>query len=120
MEHASKNLQSKRGCRSHSPYFSVPLFGIHWCCLAGRDKALDGRICTLDGRELPVRCMHKIIQDYVEALCAVGFEIKGLRELTVTEELAAKGDFFVPLKVSGGWIGGWMGKACRAAAPCVQ
>jgi SAM-dependent methyltransferase len=66
---------------------------------SGRDCPSEGFIYTTQGKALPVRCMHKCWSDYLESLNAAGFtEVPTVQELTVTKDLAAKGDFFAPLQ----------------------
>lgn len=64
-----------------------------------RDRTLEGRIWRRDGKDVPVRCVHKTLQDYFECLHGAGFRsLPDLAELRVTDEhLALDPAFFQPL-----------------------
>jgi len=57
---------------------------------SARDVTLEGRIWRRDGVDVPVRCVHKTLQDYFECLAAAGFTaLPDVHELRVTEEHVA-------------------------------
>lgn len=67
---------------------------------SGRDKTFEGRIWRRDGIDVEVRCVHKTLGDYFDALRAAGFAAMPIvTELGVTEEhLELDPSFFGPLK----------------------
>ena len=84
--------------KKEPPFFFMPKDGGKGY-FSGRDCPSEGFIYTTQGKALPVRCMHKCWSDYLESLNAAGFtDVPKVKELTVTEELAAKGNFFTPLQ----------------------
>ena len=64
------------------------------------DRTLEGRIWRRDGADVPVRCVHKTLSDYFDALAEAGFvTLPRVVELAVTDEhLALDSDFFGPLR----------------------
>ena len=66
----------------------------------GRDALFEGEIWRRDGVSVPVRCVHKTLDDYFTALREAGFtSLPELKELHATEEhLAFDPDFFEPLR----------------------
>jgi SAM-dependent methyltransferase len=79
--------------RDRGPPFHFEDHGARY--FSARDRLAEGRICTRDGRSLPVRCMHKTFGDYFAALGAAGFAcMPEVRELSVTAELSAKDPAF--------------------------
>lgn len=67
---------------------------------SARDVTLEGRIWRRDGVSVPVRCVHKTLQDYFECLREGGFRaLPELAELRVTDDhLAHDPAFFGPLR----------------------
>ena len=67
---------------------------------SGRNELFEGRIWRRDGADLPVRCIHKTIDDYFNALAEAGFaSLPGVRELYVQpKHLEMDPQFFEPLK----------------------
>lgn len=67
---------------------------------SARDVTLEGRIWRRDGVDVPVRCVHKTLQDYFECLGHAGFgSLPELAELHVTDEhLQLDPAFFTPLR----------------------
>lgn len=67
---------------------------------SGRDRLFEGRIWRRDGHDVPVRSVHKTVEDYFTALRAAGFAgMPDVAELRVTEEhLAIDPDWFGPLR----------------------
>lgn len=67
---------------------------------SGRDWQFEGEIWRKDGKSVPVRCVHKNIEDYFAALAAAGFErMPKISELRVTEEhLQHDPEWFAPLR----------------------
>lgn len=67
---------------------------------SGRDVQFEGRIWRRDGKSVPVRCVHKTLEDYFAALAAAGFHrMPRLKELYATPELLAfDPDWFGPLR----------------------
>lgn len=67
---------------------------------SARDVTLEGRIWRRDGASVPVRCVHKTLQDYFECLGEAGFKaLPEVSELRVTEQhLQLDPKFFTPLK----------------------
>ena len=68
--------------------------------LSARNALFEGRIWRRDGTDVPVRCIHKTLEDYFHALAAVGFTtLPDVRELHVrTKHLEMDPPFFAPLK----------------------
>jgi hypothetical protein len=64
-----------------------------------RDRTLEGRIWRRDGIDVPVRCVHKTLEDYFVALAAVGWtRLPQVKELAVQpEHIALDAPFFSPL-----------------------
>ncbi len=67
---------------------------------SGRDRLFEGEIWRRDGASVPVRCVHKTMDDFFEALEAAGFRsLPRVKELHVTEEhIAFDSEFFGPLR----------------------
>jgi len=67
---------------------------------SGRDKLFEGRLWRRDGTDVPVRCIHKTIDDYFHALAEAGFaSLPGVRELYVQpKHLKMDAEFFESLK----------------------
>jgi SAM-dependent methyltransferase len=67
---------------------------------SGRDRQFEGRIWRRDGKSVPVRSVHKTLEDYMTGLAAAGFErMPKLSELRATEEhLALDPEWFGPLR----------------------
>jgi SAM-dependent methyltransferase len=74
--------------RKNSGYFS------------GRNTLFEGRIWRRDGTDVPVRCIHKTLEDYFSSLAAAGFTtLPDTRELcALPEHLEMDPKFFEPLK----------------------
>ncbi|MCH2374158.1 MAG: class I SAM-dependent methyltransferase [Planctomycetes bacterium] len=66
---------------------------------SGRDQTFEGTIARRDGMRLPVRCVHKTLQDLLGALSTAGFQsMPEVVELGVTEDhLRLDPEFFAPL-----------------------
>ena len=66
---------------------------------SGRDQTFEGKIARRDGIEVPVRCVHKTLQDLLKGLSEAGFQsMPDIAELGVTEEhLRLDPEFFSPL-----------------------
>jgi SAM-dependent methyltransferase len=66
---------------------------------SGRDQLFEGRIWRRDGQAVPVRCVHKTLQDYFQCLSAAGFTaLPDVAELHVTQAHVAQDPaFFGPL-----------------------
>ena len=66
---------------------------------SGRDQSFEGRIHRRDGVAVPVRCVHKNLADYFQALSAAGFRsMPDIEELWATPDIqAVDPDFFEPL-----------------------
>ncbi len=84
--------------RAHEPPFWFDAMGQGY--FAGRDQTFEGRIWRRDGQSVPVRCVHKTLQDYFSAMQEAGFvRMPRVRELCVTaEHLALDPAFFGPLR----------------------
>ena len=67
---------------------------------SGRDELFEGRIWRRDGTNVPVRCMHKTLDDYFNSLATAGFTaLPAIRELyPQPEHLEMAPDFFASLK----------------------
>lgn len=67
---------------------------------SGRDSQFEGRIWRRDGKSVPVRCVHKTVEDYFAALQAAGFtHMPQIAELRATEaHLALDPHWFGPLR----------------------
>jgi len=67
---------------------------------SARDRQFEGRIWRRDGESVPVRCVHKPMDEYFRALERAGFtSASRVTELSVTQEhLVLAPDFFGPLK----------------------
>ena len=67
---------------------------------SGRNELFEGQIWRRDGTQLPVRCIHKTLDDYFRALDAAGFSsMPAVRELHVQRKhLEMDAKFFEPLK----------------------
>ena len=67
---------------------------------SGRDRQFEGKIWRRDGKSVPVRSVHKTLEDYIEGLAAAGFDkMPRLSELRATEQhLAMDPEWFGPLK----------------------
>ena len=79
------------------PFFFDPK-GLDY--FSARDQQLEGRIWRRDGQSVPVRCVHKPMDAYFEALERAGFpSMPRVTELSVTEEhLELDFEFFAPLR----------------------
>ena len=75
----------------------VPAAGKNY--FADVDDQFEGEIWKRSGEPLHVQCVHKTFTDYFDGLRLAGFSrMPGVRELTVTPELAATDEtFFGPL-----------------------
>lgn len=67
---------------------------------SGRDCQFEGKIWRRDGKSVPVRSVHKTLEDYMSSLATAGFEtMPQLAELRATEEhLAQDPAWFGPLR----------------------
>jgi len=67
---------------------------------SGRDRQFEGKIWRRDGKSVPVRSVHKTLEDYMDGLAAAGFErMPKISELRATEEhLAMDAKWFEPLR----------------------
>jgi len=67
---------------------------------SGRNKLFEGKIWQRDGSNVPVRCIHKTLDDYFRALTAAGFtSMPDVRELHAQpKHLEVDPEFFAPLK----------------------
>ena len=67
---------------------------------SGRDELFEGRIWRRDGTHVPVRCIHKTLDDYFQALAAAGFNsLPAVRELHArSKHLEMDPAFFGPLE----------------------
>ena len=67
---------------------------------SGRDRNFEGRIWRRDGESVPVRCVHKTLEDYFGCLRSAGFtSLPEIKELHVTDEhIALDPGFFKPLQ----------------------
>ena len=66
----------------------------------GADHTYEGRIWRRDGTDVAVRCVHKTVVDYFDALAAAGWTtLPRMRELHVTaDHLEMEPEFFGPLR----------------------
>jgi SAM-dependent methyltransferase len=66
---------------------------------SGRDRLLEGKIWRRDGEAVPVRCVHKTLEDYFACMHAAAFHrLPDIKELHITKDiLAADPAFFEPL-----------------------
>lgn len=66
----------------------------------GIDELYEGRIWRRDGQDVPVRCVHKTVEDYFQLLAEAGFDrMPRLKELRVLpEHVSLDPDFFGPLE----------------------
>jgi SAM-dependent methyltransferase len=83
--------------RREEPPFYFARQGLGY--FSAQDVTLEGRIWRRDGVDVPVRCVHKTLQDYFECLGTAGFrELPELLELRVRDEhVALDPGFFGPL-----------------------
>ena len=67
---------------------------------SGRNELFEGQIWQRDGSSVPVRCIHKTLDDYFRALTAAGFtSMPDVQELYVQpKHLQVDPQFFGPLK----------------------
>ncbi|MFK7743086.1 MAG: class I SAM-dependent methyltransferase [Planctomycetota bacterium] len=67
---------------------------------SGRDNQFEGRIWRRDGHAVPVRSVHKTVEDYFAAMRDAGFDkMPEVAELRATEEhLRVAPDWFGPLR----------------------
>ena len=85
------------------PYLAMPKdrFGFEPTggYFSGRNRTFEGTIARRDGIEVPVRCVHKTLQDLLGAISAAGFQsMPEIVELGVTKEhLRIDPEFFGPL-----------------------
>ena len=79
------------------PFYFAP--GDHGY-FSGRDRGFEGRIWRRDGKSVPVRCVHKTLEDYFACLRSAGFlSLPELKELHVTNaHVAFDSEFFEPLR----------------------
>ncbi len=84
--------------RPSEPPFLFETEGLDY--FSARDHQLEGRIWRRDGESVPVRCVHKPMEDYFKALELAGFKgSPNVTELSVTpEHLELDPEFFGPLK----------------------
>ncbi|MCH2173992.1 class I SAM-dependent methyltransferase [Myxococcota bacterium] len=66
----------------------------------GADSTYEGRMWRRDGSDVSIRCVHKTVSDYFDALHTSGWrQLPRVAELHVTpEHLALDPDFFGPLE----------------------
>ncbi len=66
----------------------------------GRGHSFEGRLWRRDGKSVPVRCVHKTLEDYFTCLRSAGFlGLPELKELHVTNEhVALDSEFFEPVR----------------------
>lgn len=78
------------------PFFFGPEDAVY---MGDRDRTLEGRIWRRDGIDVPVRCVHKTLEDYFIALAAAGWtKLPFIKELAVQpEHIELDPDFFGPL-----------------------
>jgi SAM-dependent methyltransferase len=67
---------------------------------AGADETYEGRIWRRDGKDVAVRCVHKTLADYFDALAQAGWSsLPKVSELSVRQEhIELDPDFFGPLE----------------------
>jgi SAM-dependent methyltransferase len=67
---------------------------------SGRNQLFEGKIWQRDGSNVPVRCIHKTLDDYFRALTAAGFtSMPDVQELYAQpKHLEIDPEFFEPLK----------------------
>jgi SAM-dependent methyltransferase len=67
---------------------------------SGRNNLFEGRIWRRDGTNVPVRCIHKTLDDYFHALATAGFtSLPNVQELHAQpKHLEMDPEFFEPLK----------------------
>jgi SAM-dependent methyltransferase len=84
--------------RPASPPFFFETNGLDY--YSARDQQLEGKIWRRDGVSVPVRCVHKPMEEYFKALELAGFKSSPkVTELSVTpEHLELDPVFFGPLK----------------------
>ncbi|MCH2105275.1 MAG: class I SAM-dependent methyltransferase [Planctomycetes bacterium] len=84
--------------RPAEPPFFFDTEGLDY--FSARDRQLEGRIWRRDGESVPVRCVHKPMDEYSRALEQAGFtKAPRVTELTVTaEHLELDPEFFGPLR----------------------
>ena len=84
--------------RSELPPFYFDRRGLGY--FSARDATLEGRIWRRDGEVVPVRCVHKTLEDLFRCLADAGLQLPvELRELRVTHEhVALDPEFFGPLE----------------------
>jgi SAM-dependent methyltransferase len=80
-----------------SPFYFEPRLHDYF---SGVDVQFEGHIWRRDGASVPVRCVHKTVSDYFDAIAATGWpHVPKVRELRVTpEHLALDPGFFSPLR----------------------
>ncbi|MEM6252938.1 MAG: methyltransferase domain-containing protein [Cyanobacteria bacterium P01_D01_bin.156] len=78
------------------PFFFNPENSLY---MSDRDRTLEGRIWRRDGIDVPVRCVHKTLEDYFVALRTAGWtKLPVIKELAVQpEHIDLDPDFFGPL-----------------------
>lgn len=83
--------------RQEPPFYFAP--GGHGY-FTGRNHRFEGRIWRRDGASVPVRCVHKTLEDYFTCLRSAGFlNLPELKELHVTDEhVAFDPEFFEALR----------------------
>ena len=84
--------------RPAEPPFFFDTEGLDY--FSARDHQLEGRIWRRDGESVPVRCVHKPMDEYFRALESAGFTAAPrVTELSVTpEHLELDSKFFGPLR----------------------
>ena len=84
--------------RAAEPPFFFETEGLDY--FSAKDHQLEGRIWRRDGESVPVRCVHKPMEEYFKALELAGFKCAPrVTELSVTvEHLELDPVFFGPLK----------------------
>ena len=84
--------------RRAAPPFFFKAEGLDY--FSARDHQLEGRIWRRDGESVPVRCVHKPMGEYFDALKHAGFErTPRVTELSITDEhLELDPVFFGPLR----------------------
>lgn len=78
------------------PFFFDPEDAVY---MGDRDRTLEGRIWRRDDIDVPVRCVHKTLEDYFVALAAAGWtKLPTIKELAVLpEHVELDAKFFGPL-----------------------
>lgn len=84
-------------CEKTAPFYFDPEGKGYF---SGRDSQFEGAIWRRDGKSVPVRSVHKNLEDYFGALAAAGFDkMPQLAELHATEaHLELDPAWFGPLR----------------------